>query len=332
MRWVKSSVNAPHEPLSTDANRVQRDRPAPSVHSAHRDRPRHDQAADAPSSMPPTSSAEQWRRPAGTRAALRPSPSSASLAVPALAHHEDHPQRDDGHECPDPALQDPFGDERPADEGERRPDELHDFNFVTARVGGQADDVGDGQARRQSPSRATITRPIVRRKLHGGSESAEPAPVVADVRDAGHRRQPAARSSTLAAASLRDPASAGPRSRPGNGLRSSRSAAAARSGKSSRKRWRRRRPSTGACRSCGQAALRQSPASIAFNWSLLTSSLQEHRHLGRLAPPADDLLQVAVDHQEEAEHEEARGDGQDRERRRTPAPRSRLRSLRSGNT
>ena len=43
-----------------------------------------------------------------------------------------------------PALEEPFGDERTADEGQRRSDELHDFDFVAAGVQPEADDGGHG--------------------------------------------------------------------------------------------------------------------------------------------------------------------------------------------
>ena len=74
----------------------------------------------------------------------------------------------------------------PADIGDGRADELHDFNFVTARRRRQPDDVGDRQragerqkrhdhqSRRRESTRMTAAKPR------------QPTPVVADVGDAAH--------------------------------------------------------------------------------------------------------------------------------------------------
>ena len=43
--------------------------------------------------------------------------------------------------------------------------------------------------------------------------------------------------------------------------------------------------------------------------------LEVDGHLGRFTPAADDALEVTVHHQEEAEHEEPRGNGEDGQRR-----------------
>src|SRR4029450_3286012 len=65
-----------------------------------------------------------------------------SLAEPGPSKQEQYPQRDEGQQGPAPALQNALGDGGPPDVRQRRSDELHDFDFVAARVRCQANDIG----------------------------------------------------------------------------------------------------------------------------------------------------------------------------------------------
>ncbi len=90
--------------------------------------------------------------------------------------------------APSPTLQDAFGDEGPADEGERRPDELHDFNFVTPGIGRQADDIGD-RHRRGDREQGDDDQADGADEPDRRSESAQPTPVVPHVGDTRFRSQ-----------------------------------------------------------------------------------------------------------------------------------------------
>ena len=95
-----------------------------------------------PSNIPPPT------RPSSTLngrnvSVARPRPSSASCPYQALPARNTTHKSTIATQRAQPALEDAFGDERPPDEGKRRPDELHDFNFVTPRIGRQPDDIRD---------------------------------------------------------------------------------------------------------------------------------------------------------------------------------------------
>ena len=219
--------------------------------------------------------------------------------------------------APTPPCRIALGDERPTDEGERRAHELHDFNFVTAGVGREPHDVGHRQRRGDSEQRdddaARRCGRTGRRSRVGSASAGRSARPRRPVRAAEARRRARPRPPVVA----RAPAPSRTSIDAGNGLRSSRSVAPARSGKSSRNR------------ASASAFDRYCRPSARPPWSISASSactcsrrrvvLEVHRHLGGFAPAPDDALEVGVHHQEEAEHEEPGGDREDGEHRRAPA-------------
>ena len=258
-----------------------------------------------PSSIPPATRVSST--PNGRNVSVvSPRPSSARLPVPGLSRQENDPEQHDRDHCPRPALEDALGDERAPDEGERRAHELHDFNFVTPGIGGEADDVGHRQRRgdreQRDDDQADRAHESDRR-----AETAQPAPVVAHVGHARFRAQSRGELVDGRRGGPRVGLRAAPRARPAAGLRSSRSVAPARSGKSSRNRA----SASAFDRYCrwSDRPLCSTSASSACTCSRRRVVLEVDRHLGRFAPAADDALEVGVHHQEEAEHEEPGGDG-----------------------
>src|SRR4051812_15613407 len=75
------------------------------------------------------------------RHAGKPDRIGKRAAVPGADGGERPEEQHDRDQRAGAPLDKAFGNERPADIGERRPDELHDFNFVAPRQGGQADDI-----------------------------------------------------------------------------------------------------------------------------------------------------------------------------------------------
>ena len=143
--------------------------------------PRH------PSAIPPPTSVT--RTPTGRNVSVvSPSPSRASCPYQAFPVRKIRPEEHDRDDRANAALQNALGDERSADERERRPDELHDFNFVTTGVSGEPHHVGDRQGRGDREQRHDDESDGAD-EPDGGTQTAQPAAVVADVGDAGLRPQ-----------------------------------------------------------------------------------------------------------------------------------------------
>ena len=137
--------------------------------------------------------------------------------------------------APMPALQQPFGHERPADERRRRAHQLHDLDFVPARVQPEPDHAGhghrggEGQQERQRHARRAA------RRRGPAPTPRQPFAVVAHVGDARQRRH-AAQQRLAARRRRRRGPEAGPRATPGTDSRPSSAVIDASSANSRRKR------------------------------------------------------------------------------------------------
>ena len=110
-----------------------------------------------PTSMPARDERARRTAQAGTRGSTPSSSRAPAAAAPPgrVAAANPQPQQQHRAQCaPDAALQESLGDERAADEGERRPDELHDFDLVAPRVQAEPDDRGHGHRGGQRHQRA----------------------------------------------------------------------------------------------------------------------------------------------------------------------------------
>ena len=212
-------------------------------------------------------------------------------------------------------MQQAFGDKRAPNVRERRTDELHDFNFVTARQRGQPDHVRHrhrtGKGHEHDDYQADPTD-----ETDGGVETRDPGPVESHIGDAGHRGQDADHVVDRRRRGL------GTRIQPDRVGRRKRVALET-GGREGQIREVLGELAPGGVlgkklHGCREPALVQDLAR-AGHLLLRDVVAQIDGELCGLAPAADHALQIRVDHQEEPEDEQTCRDRQHRERGGAPA-------------